>query len=95
MRQRTLQGAIDWSYNLLAEGERALFARLAVFIGSLLEAAEVVGGSSGQIELGAPPTSEQLAPLELDVRVGMEALMEKSLLRRVDAQRQQATFYDA
>jgi predicted ATPase/DNA-binding CsgD family transcriptional regulator len=32
-RQRTLQATIEWSYNLLEAGEKALFARLAVFSG--------------------------------------------------------------
>ena len=32
-RQRTLRGAIDWSYDLLEEGEKTLFQRLAVFAG--------------------------------------------------------------
>ncbi len=33
-RQRTLRGAIDWSYNLLNEVEKTVFKRLAVFTGS-------------------------------------------------------------
>jgi predicted ATPase/class 3 adenylate cyclase len=42
-RQRTLRGAIEWSYDLLSEGEQRLFARLAVFRGGCtLEAAEGV-----------------------------------------------------
>jgi predicted ATPase len=42
-RQRTLRAAIDWSHELLAEDERRLFARLAVFpSGFELEAAETV-----------------------------------------------------
>ena len=42
-RQRTLEAAIGWSYALLAERERRLFARLAVFAGTFaLEAAEAV-----------------------------------------------------
>src|SRR5438093_8681874 len=42
-RQRTLRNAIDWSYSLLEEEERTLFARLAVFAGGCtLEAAEDV-----------------------------------------------------
>lgn len=42
-RQRTLQGTIDWSYDLLAEQEKEHFARLSVFAGGCtLEAAETV-----------------------------------------------------
>ena len=42
-RQRTLRGAIEWSYELLDADERALFARLAVFSGGwTLEAAQKV-----------------------------------------------------
>jgi predicted ATPase/class 3 adenylate cyclase len=45
-RQRTLRGAIDWSYQLLEESERRLFARLATFWGGgTIEAIEAVGGS--------------------------------------------------
>jgi tetratricopeptide (TPR) repeat protein len=43
-RQQTLRALIDWSYSLLAEEERILFARLAAFVGGwTLEAAEAVG----------------------------------------------------
>jgi predicted ATPase/class 3 adenylate cyclase len=42
-RQRTLRGTIAWSYDLLGEGERRLFRRLAVFVGGAsLEAVEAV-----------------------------------------------------
>jgi predicted ATPase/DNA-binding SARP family transcriptional activator len=40
-RHRTLEASMDWSYRLLAEPERAVLRRLAVFAGGLtLEAAE-------------------------------------------------------
>jgi non-specific serine/threonine protein kinase len=49
-RQRTLRGALDWSYDLLGGQERKLFGRLSVFAGGwTLEAAEFVG-SGGDIE---------------------------------------------
>jgi predicted ATPase/class 3 adenylate cyclase len=44
-RQRTLEAAVDWSYNLLDEDERALLRSLSVFVGGFeLEAAEATGG---------------------------------------------------
>jgi predicted ATPase/DNA-binding CsgD family transcriptional regulator/tetratricopeptide (TPR) repeat protein len=46
-RQRTLRGAIEWSYELLTEPERALFRRLAVFTGWSLEMAEEVCADAG------------------------------------------------
>ncbi|MGH3549692.1 MAG: ATP-binding protein [Pseudonocardiaceae bacterium] len=47
-RQRTLQASIDWSYELLSEGERVLLRRLAVFTGGwTLEAAERVCDGEG------------------------------------------------
>jgi predicted ATPase len=42
-RQRTLRATIEWSYDLLATGERRLFARLAAFGGSFdVAAAEAI-----------------------------------------------------
>ena len=47
-RHQTLQALIDWSYDLLADAERALLNGLAVFAGGwTLEAAEAVGAGVG------------------------------------------------
>jgi len=46
-RQRTLRALIDWSYDLLAPAEKALFQTLSVFAGGwTLEAAESVGAGA-------------------------------------------------
>jgi len=49
-RHRTLRGAMDWSYDLLSEAERAMLRRLSVFAGGFtLDAAEgVCAGDSVQ-----------------------------------------------
>jgi predicted ATPase/class 3 adenylate cyclase len=66
-RQRTLRGAIAWSYELLSEDEQSLFRRLAVFAGGWsLEAAESVCDRGD---------------LELDVLDGLASLADKSLVR--------------
>jgi predicted ATPase/class 3 adenylate cyclase len=65
-RQQTLQNTIDWSYSLLGDEERRLFARLSVFAGGCsIEAAEAVCGIPGDI----------------DVLEGIASLVDKSLLR--------------
>jgi predicted ATPase/DNA-binding winged helix-turn-helix (wHTH) protein len=47
-RQRTLEAAVDWSFQLLSEAERQLLIRLSVFPSSwTLEAAEHVGAGDG------------------------------------------------
>jgi predicted ATPase/class 3 adenylate cyclase len=49
-RQRTLRGAIDWSYDLLSEREQALFRSLAVFVGGCrFEAAEAVSAAGADV----------------------------------------------
>jgi len=57
-RQRTLRGAIEWSWELLDETEREVFARLAVFAGGAeLAAIEAV------IDPGGEVTSDVIAVL--------------------------------
>ncbi|MDQ7857407.1 MAG: tetratricopeptide repeat protein [Armatimonadota bacterium] len=47
-RQQTLRAAMDWSYELLADDERAVLRRLSVFAGGwTLEAAEVICADAG------------------------------------------------
>jgi predicted ATPase len=47
-RQRTLKGALGWSYDLLSESERKVFRRLSIFAGGwTLEASEAVGTGDG------------------------------------------------
>ncbi len=67
-RQQTLRGAIDWSYDLLAEPERRLFERFSIHAGGafLTQADKVCG-----------PTDE----LGEDVLDGLSSLSEKSLVR--------------
>lgn len=66
-RQQTLRGAIDWSYSLLTEQERILFARLSVFTGGwAYEASEAVCNPDG----------------DLDLLEDMASLVDKSLVKQ-------------
>ena len=45
-RQQTLKGLVDWSYDLLQDNEKQLFARLGVFVGGFdLAASETICGA--------------------------------------------------
>ncbi|MFL5732669.1 MAG: ATP-binding protein, partial [Chloroflexia bacterium] len=68
-RQQTLRGTIEWSYDLLDEGERQLFHRTAVFQGGrTFEAFEAVCNYDGQ--------------LKVDLLEGIEALVSQSLMQQ-------------
>ncbi len=70
-RQRTLRGAIAWSFDLLAPAEQAIFRRAAIFVGSWsLEAAEAV------CDLG-----RDLEPERLEILDVLASLADKSLVR--------------
>ncbi len=69
-RQHTLRGTIDWSYDLLGEQDRRLFACLSVFAGGCtFEAAEIVCNADG----------------ELDLLEGLSSLVDQNLVRRAGA----------
>jgi predicted ATPase/DNA-binding CsgD family transcriptional regulator len=66
-RQRSLHATITWSYDLLDNSEKTLFASLSVFRGSFaLGAAEQVAG----------------AGIDVDLERGIESLADKNLLVR-------------
>ena len=69
-RQRTMRGAIAWSYELLDEPERRLFARLSVLPGGFSIAAAESVADAGDVGMSV-----------LD---GIAALVGKSLLRPIE-----------
>ncbi|MGE5224125.1 MAG: adenylate/guanylate cyclase domain-containing protein [Omnitrophica WOR_2 bacterium] len=73
-RQQTLRDAIDWSYELLDDGEKRLFELLSVFTG---------GGSFTAVESVASGI-EPLDETDLDIFDGLSSLVEKSLIRQAD-----------
>jgi predicted ATPase/predicted Ser/Thr protein kinase len=72
-RQDSLRDAIEWSYNLLDERGRALFARMAVFVGgTTLETAETVVGEPLELEFG-------------EVLDGIAGLVDNGLVRQSES----------
>jgi predicted ATPase/DNA-binding CsgD family transcriptional regulator len=70
-RQRTLDATIDWSYQLLSEPERLLWARVSVFAGGFeLDAAREV-------------CADDLLPAE-SLPLLLAALVEKSIVKRAE-----------
>ncbi len=70
-RQQTLRAAIEWSYDLLDDGEKTLFRRLAVFAGGwTLEAVQDVVDPDAQ----------------LDLFEAIVSLVDKSLVRRLESE---------
>lgn len=76
-RQQTLRSAIAWSFNLLNDDEKTLFLRLAIFRGgSNLDAVASI-----------------CAPgLETDVLIGLESLLNKSLIHMDEGQDGESRF---
>ena len=66
-RHQTLRNTLEWSYSLLNEGEKQLYARLSVFVGGFtLEATETVCNAENKF----------------DILEGLTALVDNSLLRQ-------------
>jgi predicted ATPase/DNA-binding CsgD family transcriptional regulator len=74
-RLQTMRSAVAWSYNLLGDADRSFFRRIAVFPGSFsLGAARAVALDDGR-------------EAEFEVLERIDSLVDKSLLRRIDADR--------
>ncbi|HVU66246.1 MAG TPA: tetratricopeptide repeat protein [Ktedonobacteraceae bacterium] len=78
-RQQTLRGAIAWSYDLLNQDEKKLFAQLAVFN----------GGCTLDAIITVCPCVEELADDPLDV---LTSLIDKSLLRLQEREEEEPRF---
>lgn len=78
-RQQTLRGTIEWSYDLLEEGEKQLFHRMSVFQGGrTFEDLEAVCNFDGK--------------LSVDLLEGIEGLVSKSLVQQREDDRGEALF---
>lgn len=81
-RQRTLRSTIEWSYELLDNEERALFQLLSVFSPTRIDAIEAVVVRLESLE-------------DIDVIERLSSLVDKSLVRSVEAAgRQQLTMLE-
>jgi predicted ATPase/DNA-binding XRE family transcriptional regulator len=81
-RQQTIRDTIDWSYNLLDESEKTLFARLAVFVGGwTIEAAEAVS----DLRFGTE-TEQSMHRRSNIVQIidRLTSLVDKSMVRQVE-----------
>ncbi len=77
-RQQSLRGAIEWSYDLLADDERRLFEVLSVFVGGC--DAQAVQKVMGAIEIGRLEIRDSISNLQ-SLTSNLHALTEKSLLQ--------------
>ncbi len=77
-RLQTLRGTLDWSYDLLDDGERTLFGRLSVFQG---------GRTIESVEAVCAPG------LSIEVLDGLESLLNKNLLFQKEGPQGEPRFY--
>ena len=87
-RQRTLQSAIAWSYDLLDADERRLFERLGIFPGSFtIEAVEAVAGTPSSLDLLASLLDKSLVyrlPEQGETRFAMLRMIREYALERLE-----------
>jgi predicted ATPase/transcriptional regulator with XRE-family HTH domain/Tfp pilus assembly protein PilF len=78
-RQRTMRGAIEWSYRLLSPEEQRLFDRLGVLAGSFnaATAAPIVAEQTGDVD-----DPDAITP-DLAIVDGLSALLDKSMIKQV------------
>lgn len=78
LRQRALRSAIDWSFDLLSERERAIFRRLSVLLGEYTREAilEVVACKDTAQDVASPVEELSAAVIE----EGLVSLVDKSLV---------------
>ena len=76
-RHQTLRNTLEWSYDLLNQEEKILYARLGVFVGGFtFDAAEAVCNSDGK----------------LDILEGLTSLVNNSLLRQEETENGESRF---
>ncbi len=79
-RQRTIRGAIEWSYDLLPHEEQQTFARLAVFVGTFTaEAADAITGAQTLNRLAEKSLVQQTSHEEPITFTMLETLREYAL----------------
>jgi predicted ATPase/class 3 adenylate cyclase len=79
-RQRTMRGAIEWSYDMLTELEQEAFARLGIFVGAFTpEAAAAIAGVEGLSRLKQKSLIHQFDDGKVTSFLMLETLREYAL----------------
>jgi predicted ATPase/DNA-binding SARP family transcriptional activator len=103
-RHQTLRATLDWSWELLGEGERRLLRRLTVFAGGwALEAAEAVLGADDGLPAGevldvladlVAKSLVQVTEREGQSRYGLLEMVRQYARERLEASGEAATLHD-
>jgi predicted ATPase/DNA-binding winged helix-turn-helix (wHTH) protein len=84
-RHRTIKATLDWSYQLLDEGEKTLFRRLAIFVGGF--APEAASGVAASADRSAPKVAEGIASLVMKSLAVAEMIGEDMRFRLLETTR--------